>query len=151
MWCPSGRPFLLAGLGSFDISLPSLAFSLGPTGSISATHSVPDLSTKDMLSITIQAVVDCQILSEYSCLELTVFNTFMTTLFSLPVHTVRHVPQVARPFLASVLYREFLLFVRHGLWDLVSVLLFPKLVLCSSPCAVCKKHYLVGALLQDHL
>ena len=96
----------------------STAFSLGPTGS-SATHSAPDLSTKDMLSIAIQAAVDCHIPSEYSCLESAIFNTIMTTLFSLPVHTVCHVPRAARPLLASALCREFSLSVCHGLWGFV--------------------------------
>ena len=104
-----------------------------------------------MLSIAIQAAVDCYIPSEYSCLESTIFNTIMTTLFSLPVHIVRHVPRAARPLLASALCREFSLSVRHGLWGFVRLLLLPKLVLRSPPRAGRKKRYLVGALLQDRL
>ena len=75
----------------------------------------------------------------------------MTTLFSLPVHTVHHVPRAARPLLPSALCREFSLSVRHGLWGFVRLLLFPKLVLRSPPRAGRKKRYLVGALLQDRL
>ena len=144
-------PSSLPDLVHLTSASSSPAFSPGPTGSPSATHSAPDLSTKDMLSIAIQAAVDCHIPSEYSCLESTIFNTIMTTLFSLPVHTVRHVPRAARPLLASALCREFSLSVRHGLWGFVRLLLLPKLVLRSPPRAGRKKRYLVGALLQDRL
>ena len=144
-------PSSLPDLVPLTSASSSPAFSSGPTGSPSATHSAPDLSTKDMLSIAIQAAVDCHIPSEYSCLESTIFNTIMTTLFSLPVHTVRHVPRAARPLLASALCREFSLSVRHGLWGFVRLLLLPKLVLRSPPRAGRKKRYLVGALLQDRL
>ena len=144
-------PSSLPDLVPLTSASSSPAFSSGPTGSPSAIHSAPDLSTKDMLSIAIQAAVDCHIPSEYSCLESTIFNTIMTTLFSLPVHTVRHVPRAARPLLASALCREFSLSVRHGLWGFVRLLLLPKLVLRSPPRAGRKKRYLVGALLQDRL
>ena len=144
-------PSSLPDLVPLTSASSSPAFSSGPTGSSSATHSAPDLSTKDMLSIAIQAAVDCHIPSEYSCLESTIFNTIMTTLFSLPVHTVRHVPWAARPLLASALCQEFSLSVRHGLWGFVHLLLLPKLVLRSPPRAGRKKRYLVGALLQDRL
>ena len=130
---------------------PSLASNLGPTGSSSATPLAVNLSTKDMLSIAIQAAVDCHVPPEYSCSESAIFSTFMSTLFHLPVHTVRHVPRVARPLLASALCREFSLSVHHGLWGFARVLLFPKLVLRSPPRAGRKKRYLVGAVLQDRL
>ena len=78
-------------------------------------------------------------------------DTFMTNLFCLPVHTVRHVPRMTRPLLASVLCREFSLSVHHGLWGFARVLMFPKLVLRSLPRAGRKKRHLVGPLLRDRL
>ena len=51
---------------------------------------------------------------------------------------MRHVPQVARPLLASALYLEFSLSVRHGLWGFARVLLVPRLVLRSLPRAGCR-------------
>ena len=75
----------------------------------------------------------------------------MTTLFCLPVHTVRHFPRMVRPFLASALCHKFSLSLNHGLWGIARVLMFPKLVLRSPPRAGRKKHYLVGPLLREHL
>ena len=40
-------------------------------------------------------------LTIYHPFETQIFDTFMTTLFCLPVHTVHHVPQMVRPLLAS--------------------------------------------------
>ena len=137
-------PSSLPDLVPLTSASSSPAFSSGPTSSSSATHSAPDLSTKDMLSIAIQAAVDCHIPSEYSCLESTIFNTIMTTLFSLPVHTVRHVPRAVRPLLASALCREFSLSVRHGLWGFVHLLLLPKLVRTSFPTPCWSQEALLG-------
>ena len=69
-----------------------------------------------MLSIAIQAAVDCQISTEYCQFETRIFDTFITTLFCLPVHTVHNVPQMVRPLLASALCHEVSLSVNHGLW-----------------------------------
>ena len=102
-----------------------------------------------MISIAIQAAVDCQISTEYRQFETRIFDTFMTTLFCLPVHTVRHVSQMVRPLLVSALCHEFSLSVNHGLWGFARVLMFPKLVLRSPPCAGRKKRYLIGPLLWD--
>ena len=65
------------------------------------------------------------------------------------MHTVRHVPRMVRPLLASALCHEFSLSVNHGLWCFARVLMFPKLVLRSQPHAGRKKRSLVGPLLRD--
>ena len=104
-----------------------------------------------MISIAIQAAVDCQISTEYHQFETRIFDTFMTTLFCLPVHTVCHVPQMVRPLLASALCHEFSISLNHGLWGFARVLIFSKLVLRSPPRVSRKKCYLVGTLLWDQL
>ena len=104
-----------------------------------------------MILIAIQAAVDCQISPEYHQFETQIFDTFMTNLFCLPVHTVRYVPQMVRPLLASILCHEFSLSVHHGLWGFAQMLMFPKLVLHSSPHVNHKKRYLVDPLLRDQL
>ena len=132
-------------------SCPTNSSGSGPTSSLSVTSSVCDLSTKEMISIAIQAAVDCQISAEYHQFATKIFDTFMTTLFCLPVHTVHHVPRMVRPLLASALCHVFSLSVNHGLWGYAQVSMFPKLVLHSPPHAGHKKRYLVGPLLWDRL
>ena len=157
MWCSSCRPFFFTRFGSFNFSLPCVtsrsgptnSSCSGPTNSLSVISSVCDLSTKEIISIAIQAAVDYQISTEYHLFETQIFDTFMTTLFYLPVHTVCHVPRMVRPLLASALCHEFSLSVNHGLWGFAQVLMFPKLVLRSPPRADRKKHYLVSPLLRD--
>ena len=123
MWCLSRKPFFFARFGSFNFSLPCVASHSGPTNSLCSGPAnflsvtlVCDLSTKEMILIAIQAAVDCQISTEYHQFETRIFDTFMTTPFCLPVHTVRHVPWMVRPLLASVLCHEFSLSVNHGVW-----------------------------------
>ena len=127
-------------------SFPNLAYVQAPLVHFQLSHRL--LRTKDMLLITVQAAVDCQIPPEYHPFETRIFDTFMSNPFCLPVHTVRHVPRMVRPLLASALCQDFLLSVRHGLWGFARLLMFPKLILHSPPHAGHKKHHLVGALLQ---
>ena len=148
---PDLIPSTLAPPCVASCSGPTNSSGSGPANSLSVTLSVCDLSTKEMISIAIQAAVDCQISTEYRQFDTQIFDTFMTTLFCLPVHTVRHVPRMVRPLLASTLCHEFSLSVNHGLWGFARVLIFPKLVLRSPPSAGHKKRYVVGPLLRDRL
>ena len=145
---PDLVPSTLASPCVASCSSPTNSSCLGPTNSLSVASSVCDLSNKEMISIAIQAAVDCQISTEYHQFETRIFDTFMATLFCLPVYTVRHIPRMVRPLLASALCHEFSLSVNHGLWGFACVLMFPKLVLRFPPCAGHKKRYLVGPLFR---
>ena len=67
------------------------------------------------------------------------------------MHSIQHVPRMAKPLLASCLSQEFSVVNQLGLWSFAWILMFAKLVLRSPPRAGRKKRYLVGSQVTECL
>ena len=101
--------------------------------------------------VAVQAAIDGHLPAELASIESLIFDTFLGRLCSLRIYSIRHVPRLARPRLASCLCWEFSTVSRSGLWGFVQLLMFPKFVLRSPPCAGRKKRCLVGSLITERL
>ena len=101
--------------------------------------------------VAVQAAIDGHLPAELASIGSLSFDTFLGRLCSLCTYSVRHVPRLTRPHLASCLCWGFSTVSRSGLWGFVQLLMFPKLVLRSPPCAGHKKRYLVDSLITERL
>ena len=64
-------------------------------------------SPERMISVAVQAAIDRHLPAELASIEILIFDTFISRLCLLQVHSIQHVPRMARPFLASCLSQEF--------------------------------------------
>ena len=115
--------------------------------SLSSVRSSPER----MISVAVQAAIDHHLPAELTSNETLIFDTFISRLCLLHVHSIQHVPRMARPLLASCLSQEFSAVNQFGLWSFARILMFAKLVLRSPPHAGRKKRYLVGSLVAERL
>ena len=115
--------------------------------SLSSVQSSPER----MISVAVQAAIDHHLPAELTSNETLIFDTFISRLCLLHVHSIQHVPRMARPLLASCLSQEFSAVNQFGLWSFAWILMFAKLVLRSPPRAGRKKRYLVGSLVAERL
>ena len=147
--CRCGAPLVDPSL----VSVIAHDESLSPESPVLSSSSLPCLlssvrsSPERMIMVAVQAAIDGHLPAELASIESLIFDTFLGCLCSLHIYSVRHVPHLAKPRLASCLCQEFSTVSWSGLWGFAQLLMFPKLVLCFPPRAGRKKCYLVGSLI----